>query len=61
VQLVSGPVTRRFAGLAAGSSLMLSVAESSIDRAVAVDYLNEVAEANERNNSGVVPGTTIIC
>jgi CARDB len=55
------PVTKRVAGLAVGSSVTTSVPQSSIARAVTVDYLNEVAEANELNNSGVVPGTTIIC
>ena len=53
--------TRRLSGLAIGASVTVTIPESSSDRAVTVDYLNEVIEANELNNSGLVPYTNVIC
>jgi hypothetical protein len=53
--------TRRLSGLAVGASVTATIPESSFDRAVTVDYLNEVVEANELNNSGLVPYTNVIC
>jgi hypothetical protein len=50
------PVTRRVAGLAIGGSVTISVPAASFDRAVTVDYWNEVAEVNELNNRGTGPG-----
>lgn len=57
------PLTRIYGGLLGGATLTISLkdAQSSIDRIVAVDYLNQVDEASELNNLGIVPGATIIC
>ena len=54
-------VTKRLAGLAAGGSVTVTIPGSTYDRAVTVDHLNQVAESSELNNSGVVPGATIVC
>ena len=53
--------TRRLSGLTVGSSVTVTIPESSRNRAVTVDFLNEVAEPNELNNSGLVPYTNVIC
>ena len=53
--------TRALSGLAVGASVTVTIPESSFDRSVRVDYLNEVVEANELNNTGLVPYTNVIC
>jgi hypothetical protein len=53
--------TARIGGLAAGGSMTIRVAPASFARAVTADYLNDVAEGSELNNSGTVPGTNIVC
>jgi hypothetical protein len=54
-------VKRDISGLTAGQTKTIAVPESSTNRTVTVDYLNQVTEASEINNTGTVMGTTIVC
>jgi hypothetical protein len=55
------PVTTRIKSLVAGGSVTIRFEVSTTDRVVTADTLNEVAEASELNNSGIVSGEPIIC
>ena len=55
------PVRKDLAALAVGQTKSFAVPESFTDRTVTVDYLNQVAEANELNNTGTVPLEPLRC
>lgn len=54
-------VMRDISGLTVGQTITVTVPQSSTNRTVTVDYLNEVPESNEFNNTGTVMGAKIVC
>ena len=56
-------LTRSYLGLGPGGTIVISLknAQSSNNRNVVVDYLHQVNESNELNNTAIVPGETIVC